>query len=65
MLNELIFLGRIPGTNLQLTFNDLVALADLLIGLVVLRKHPVYFREVSGFIKYLTIPKGTQLKLPV
>ncbi len=65
MLNELIFLGRIPGTNLQLTFSELVGSVDLLVGLFLLRKHSAYLRDISAFIKYLAIPKGTQLRLPV
>jgi len=69
VLNEFIFLGHIPGTNLQLTFSEIVALVDIAVGVYFLRKYLVVPQSLKRHIKhlrlYLSLPKGTQLSLPV
>jgi hypothetical protein len=49
MINELLVLGQIPGTNIQITFNQLVALACLLVLRVIWHRNPRLLR--SGFTK--------------
>ena len=38
MLNDLIFLGQIPGTSIQISFNDIVVALMLALALYILRK---------------------------
>ena len=44
MVDQLLVLGQIPGTNFQITFNQMIALACLLILKQVWRRNPYLFR---------------------
>ena len=44
VLNELLVLGQIPGTNLQVTFNDYLALVCLVILGMVWHRNPRLIR---------------------
>ncbi len=39
MFNELLVLGQVPGTNIQITFNELLMLLDISFMLLVIRKY--------------------------
>jgi hypothetical protein len=49
MFNELLVLGQIPGTNLQITFNEYAAVFCLLILARIWHRNPRLIRH--GFIK--------------
>lgn len=66
MISELIFLGQIPGTNFQITFNEMAALTEIgLIVLVFRQRH--FMRRTYSFVQImrisLVIRKGQQLSL--
>lgn len=73
MWDFLIVLGQIPGTDIQITFLELLCFSILLILLFLYRRRLLNIKFVSMaavyFAKhwrlYLLVRKGTQLKLPV
>ena len=69
MLNELLVLGQIPGTDLQITFSDLVLLFDLcLLYLLLVRRGYSFSRLRVRFYYvrlYFSVRHGRQLRLPV
>lgn len=64
MLNLILVLGRVPGTNFQLTFNEIMSLLLVLIEVMVFLH---YRRRIWNFARslklHLTTHKGQQLKL--
>lgn len=44
MLNELLVLGQVPGTNFQVTFSDYMAIICVLALVLVWRRNPRLFR---------------------
>ena len=52
MLNELIFLGQIPGTNFQITFTDIVDVSLLSVALL-----------LCGYLYYLELRAAWDNKL--
>ena len=48
MLNEFLVLGQVPGTNFQITFNDLVLLFDLALLLFALE----HYHHLTQKIRY-------------
>jgi hypothetical protein len=79
MLDLLLVLGQVPGTDHQITFNQFLAICLAVAGLFVIRRKGVNFSDLKRIkIKkfhirylirhrrlYLLTKKGTQLKLPV
>ncbi len=75
IINEIIFLGQIPGTNFQITFPELLAVLDLALFLYLLRRRDIvhelryYSRELKFYRLYwqvyLSTKKGWQLRLPL
>jgi hypothetical protein len=68
VINELLFLGQIPGTNFQITFNEMAALADIALLVLIFRKRH-FLRRANFFVHILrislVIKKGQQLSLPL
>lgn len=68
MLDFLLVLGQIPGTNFQITFNEIIALV-LAGGVWYLRNQlkGLAIREYTAFLNYLKQHywQHRQLKLPV
>ena len=66
MLNLMLVLGQVPGTNFQLTFNEIRSALMVLVEIILLLH---YRSRIWRFIRTarfnLTTPKGTQLKLQV
>lgn len=75
IVNEIIFLGQVPGTNFQVTFPELLAAFDILLILYLLRRRGLvhelryYWRELRFYQLYwqvyLSTKKGWHLRLPV
>jgi len=68
VLNYLIFLGRVPGTNFQITFNDLLFVLDLVLMLYLLRRRRVVHELKYYWIYlhfYILSKKTRRLRLPV
>lgn len=69
MLNEILVLGQVPGTNFQVTFNELLFVFDVLLLAVLLRKRVHIIQRLSYYRLYvhlyLSTRKGQQLRLPV
>ena len=73
MWDFLLVLGQIPGTNIQITFLDLVGFCLLLLVTLLVRKKHLklglspksWTHAVRHWRSYLLVKKGTQLKLPV
>jgi hypothetical protein len=69
MLNEFLVLGLIPGTNIQITFNELLLVLDIsLVVFLLHKKHKVF--QGFGYYRlyihlYFSARRGQQLKLPV
>lgn len=67
MLNEFLLLGRVPWTNFQVTFTELVLILDISLVLFLLRKRH-FITEAKYFWLYLSlyisIKKGQLLKRP-
>ncbi|HVS78794.1 MAG TPA: hypothetical protein VHD84_00690 [Candidatus Saccharimonadales bacterium] len=70
MFNNLLVLGLVPGTNLMITFNELVALLDAALVLYLLRKR-MHLRlpDIRYYWLYarlyIEFRKGQQLSLPL
>ena len=69
MLNELLFLGQIPGTNIQITFSDYLFLVDIALVLLLLRKKHLLPHGLKHYWHYgrlyFSVKQGQQLSLPV
>ena len=73
MLNQLLVLGLVPGTNFQITFSDLMILVEMILIYYLLRHklpHPQAIRKQLEYYRlytylYLSTKKGRQLSLPV
>ena len=68
MLDFLLVLGQVPGTNFQITFYELVAIYALLPFLWLARKKLLHIdpcRTTRNLFVYLHSKKGQQLKLPL
>ena len=79
MWEILLVLGRVPGTNFQITFYEFVIVCLAGLGLLWLRKKQFDYKDtvrrllgfrISRYLVryrklYLLTKKGTQLKLPV
>jgi hypothetical protein len=67
MLNELLVLGQVPGTNFQLTFSDYILVLDLVVLFITLERYHhitekvryywlfshIYFAVHKGFLSVL------------
>lgn len=51
MLNEFIVLGQIPGTNLQITFSEMMLMLDIALVVALIHKK----RFVMNRVKYLVL----------
>jgi hypothetical protein len=68
MLDSLLVLGEIPGTDYEITFSQVVGLYLLAPGLWVVRKKlllPSPKRTLRQILTQLYTKKGQQLKLPL
>ena len=66
MLNLILVLGQVPGTNLQLTFDEIMSAILVLFEIIVLlhyRSRIWHFTRTARLT--ILIPKGRQLKLQV
>lgn len=53
MLNELLVLGQVPGTNFQVTFSDYLTAVCLLALVLVWRRNPRLFRYATARTEFL------------
>lgn len=69
MWETLLALGQIPGTNIQITFTELLIVVELILLAYLFRNKIgklLHFRQTLHLIHlYLLTKKGQQLKLPV
>ena len=69
MLNEFLVLGQIPGTNLDITFNELMIVLDLIPLFWLLHLNRLSLDQIKRTPQilaiYLSTRKGHQLKLRV
>lgn len=69
MLNNFIFLGQIPWTNIQVTFTDLLALLEVALCIYLIHKHRWTLGGLAHQAQllkiYLATKKGQQLSLPM
>jgi hypothetical protein len=69
MLNEFLVLGQVPGTNFQVTFNELAILFDATLLFFVLERYHHLINKVRYYWLYthllIAVRKGQQLSLPV
>jgi hypothetical protein len=67
MLNNLLVLGLVPGTNFQITFSELLLLFDACLVLVLLLRKQWLLKKISYYKLYihlyLSTKKGQQLNL--
>ena len=69
MINEFLVLGQIPGTNIQITFNEFLLLLD--IGLIILlaRKYLPLFNRIRRAYYfaslYIYFKRGQRVKLSI
>jgi hypothetical protein len=68
MFNQLLVLGLVPGTDVQITFSELLMAAELaLVGYLLREKLPVLRavrRHFIYFRLYLSVKMGQKLILP-
>jgi hypothetical protein len=72
MLNEFLVLGRVPGTNFFITFNEMLLLLDVCLTVFLLHKKQILAKATVWLNYYwlyahlyLSTKKGQQLSLPV
>lgn len=75
LINEIIFLGQVPGTNFQITFIELLMMSDTVLVLYLLRRRNVvrelryYWQELKFYRLYwqvyLSTKKDWHFRLPV
>lgn len=72
MFNFFLVLGLIPGTNIQITFNEIAAFLDIAVFFMLFRKKLISPRLVARFNNfahnwrvYLFVRKGSQLQLTI
>ena len=53
MLNQLLVLGQVPGTNFQVTFSDYTTLVCLLALVLIWRRNPRLFRYAIAKTEFL------------
>jgi hypothetical protein len=67
MLNELLVLGQIPGTNFDITFNQLMIVSDVALLIFLLRKWSFSLAKIRAqiyyFRLYLSLKHSRQLSL--
>ena len=67
MLNELLVLGQIPGTNFEITFNQLLIVFDVTLLIVMIRKWDFSLSSIKTryfyYRLYLSIKFSRQLSL--
>lgn len=71
-INQLVFLGQVPGTDFQITFTELLLAAELALVIFLFRKKPLLVkvgRRLKFYLLklevYLLTDKGKELRLPV
>jgi hypothetical protein len=52
MLNDLLFLGLVPGTNFQITFSELMVVADMALVASLLHRRHFSINQVIDRIYY-------------
>jgi len=69
MFNELLVLGQIPGTNIQITFNEFLIMLDLAAIIVLTRKHlPQFYRIRRAYhlaVLYIYFKRSQRIKLSI
>jgi hypothetical protein len=66
MLNLMLVLGQVPGTNFQLTFNEFMSALLVLVEVMVLFHYRARIWRFAHTLKLsILTPKGHQLKLQV
>jgi hypothetical protein len=65
MFNELLVLGRIPGTNFQITFTEYIAVMCLLILAMVWHRNPRLIRYGLAKIEFWLAAYALRFKRPV
>ena len=70
MLNEFLVLGRVPGTNFQITFYEMALALDICLVIYLMHRRYVFSRIVHRIVNYywsvyilLLTEKGQQLSL--
>lgn len=72
MLNQLIFLGQIPGTNFYITFSEILVVLEVALVIFLFRKQRLVVkigRRLRFYELYLQVylltDRGKELRLPV
>ncbi len=60
MLDFLLVLGQIPGTNFQITFSEMLVLVALVGVIYVVRKEHFLVNGISWMPKYIKLYTGSQ-----
>jgi hypothetical protein len=55
MLNELLVLGQIPGTNFQITFNEILLVVDVALITFLLWNNQTWYQKIKYYSLYLHI----------
>ncbi len=64
MINELMILGQIPGTNIQITFNDYIAVMCILVLDLVWRRNPRLIRYAIAKLEFWVAIFNLRFKQP-
>jgi hypothetical protein len=69
MINELLVLGQIPGTNIQITFNEFLMILDLVVIIVLTHKHLPQFDRIRRAYYlvslYIYFKRSQRIKLSI
>ena len=70
MLNQLLVLGQVPGTHIEVTFSELVFIFDVVLIYYFLLRRRGYSvsrlrRQLYYYRLYFSVKHGQQLSLPV
>lgn len=72
MLNQLIFLGQVPGTNFVITFTEILVVVEMALVIFIFRKQRLMVRigrRIRFYELYLQVylltDRAKELRLPV
>lgn len=65
MINEFLVLGQIPGTNLQITFNDYIAVLCLVVIWYIWHRNPQIIRISIAKLEFWLAIISLRFKQPV
>ena len=69
MFNELLVLGQVPGTNIQITFNELLMLLDIGFMILIVHKYLPGFNKIRRLYYlaslYIFFKRSQRIKLSI